>query len=134
MDSLPEEERARWEDADFSGTKALDMPNALERTPLHLACERGNEDCVRFRIETNPHLQLARPNCFLLNLATVGLRVGDVGKHFAKSAGEKAPEVRWLLEKLADPNAETLSGMMPLHFCCREKHAGCVKALLGPDR
>jgi hypothetical protein len=84
LDSLPEEERARWEDANFEGTKALDMPNALERTPLHLACERGNEDCVR-----------------------------------------------WLLEKLADPNAETLSGMMPLHFCCREKHAGCVKALLG---
>merc|ERR1719181_821617 len=55
--------------------------------------------------------------------------MGRTPLHLACECGNVETMV-WLLEQRANANAKTLSGMAPIHFCCREKHAACVKALL----
>ncbi|XP_072320137.1 85/88 kDa calcium-independent phospholipase A2 isoform X2 [Eucyclogobius newberryi] len=96
----------------------INVQDSSGRTPLHLACERGDVGCVRELLEESQ----ARTNIKDHN--------GDTAMHYA--AKQDSPSVIQALGSQLCPGVNELNsnGEAPLHVACRLGRVQAVRALL----
>jgi len=142
------------EDVDPEATAIVNMCDALNRTPLFLACAAGSEFCIAKLLEarSNPliadaqgqtplHMtaRLASADCLTILVSTTAadleaktLISQQTPLHYAALA-RSAPCVLALILRRANPLAQDASKHTPLMIAAKHRSLPCVLALLDGD-
>lgn len=91
----------------------LDHTNQNLDTALYVAIENGHKSCAEMLLEHGANIN-AGPTTVLYYVSRMG----------------KYDEMKWLLEKGADPNVKNLNGERPYHGASLNGHTECLRVLL----
>jgi ankyrin repeat protein len=85
-------------------------------TPLALACDKGNLDCVQVLIENKADARIAT------------IDINQLAHEFARKGNSKC--LRLLIDANADPKARDKHGHTPLHWASQSGNLDCVQVLI----